>query len=593
MSLKKPIKRLVSGKALEHLEECLNKESTKPGFDYQIEVFYFFLDIFYRLKTYNKYLWTKETDSTYIAVSSNYFKAKIDADNYRNYISYLKGIGILLVDERYYKNEAKGYKYNPIYESELVAVLITPEMPFWKKLVTHINIKRKHKAKPEYLKALEKRLRDVKVDIDGATAYLSKMVELGFIDQNLLNCRVHSLKRVNDGDFFFGKNKTNGRLDHNLTNMKRELRNYMVGNYIQIDLKNSHPYLFNYIINQYITSHTISYCGKEISNKPLCPFIYRLFKGFKKRPILKTKEVKKYHDWTREGKIYDLFTEELEIGRDEAKMLFLAAMYASNTSTLYKYEIKLFNKLFPTVGRLVKELKRKDYSALPIAMQCLESEIFIDTISQKLVSAGIIPITVHDAIIVREQELTQAQAIIDEVFMTYFNEVPTFDIKKLYPESDEIKNSLLTKPREKITKKPKRKIRTEEDAQNSLLDYAKYLVEQEMANSVYPPDEFTEAERKIYHELLQLWYTEENNIMQPVAIENLIAQNKPIITPYEEKNAALQNLCDFARETKDWYTFKILSQSLKNRKSADKKYKISQRQRKKIESLNEPDLCPF
>lgn len=64
-------------------------------------------------------------------------------------------------------------------------------------------------------------------------------------------------------------------------------------------------------------------------------------------------------------------------------------------------------------------------------MQNLESYIFIDVIAKKLVEAGIIPLTIHDSIIVRSEQANNALEIIEEVFRSNFDCVPTFHIKKL------------------------------------------------------------------------------------------------------------------------------------------------------------------
>ena len=54
-------------------------------------------------------------------------------------------------------------------------------------------------------------------------------------------------------------------------------------------------------------------------------------------------------------------------------------------------------------AEVVKILKEKNHKALPIFLQKLESHVFIDLICKKLVEEGIIPITIHDSVIVQKK----------------------------------------------------------------------------------------------------------------------------------------------------------------------------------------------
>jgi len=485
---KQPIKRYVSGLALERLKKCLI--SAPPTFYYRVENFYFFLDIFYRLKTDNQDLWIKE-ESEYYAISCEYFKKVITNGTYRKHLQYLKDIGVVLIDEHYKEGIAKGYFYNPIYESKLVEVLITPEMPIWKKIIGNRNNKRSHKAMPEHLLLMKKAFKKIEFDYNGAQEYLDTLLKKEFITQNEYNVRYMSLERIRTGNFYFDQNKTNYRVDSNLTNMKKELRNFLVGDYIQIDLKNSQPYLLNYVLSRYslhqLNSYNIdlklysySFCGEETTLKPLNSFIDKLFRAMKKRPLLKPKEVEKYHKWTTDGKVYNLFMTELNIQRDKAKELFLATMYSKNHSKTYRVEHGLFRKQFPTIYKLIAALKlnKKEYSKLAIAMQNLEVEIFIDVIAKRLVEKGIVPITVHDAVIVKKQQYESTMEVINGVFMDYFGEIPSFDPKELSPDSDEINKSLLNKPGKK--EKKKKNVFSEQEYQESIANERKEDEEMQM-----------------------------------------------------------------------------------------------------------------
>ena len=119
MKTKNPIKRYVAKKAYRHLEEQLI--SNPPTFVHEKDVFYFLLDLFYRLPAYNKDLVTK--DDGYITISSKYFKAYISND-FMKYIDYLIRIDLYQCDGKYdtEKHIAMGYRLNEKFESKCICI---------------------------------------------------------------------------------------------------------------------------------------------------------------------------------------------------------------------------------------------------------------------------------------------------------------------------------------------------------------------------------------------------------------------------------------------------------------------------------------
>src|ERR1019366_8498235 len=104
---KNPLKRYVSAKALNHLDNQLIE--CPPSFSYKYDYFIYFLDIFYSLESHNKDLWFKK-NSGFAAISSDYFKATITDGTYAKHRNYLKKIGILQIDWGYMDKEAMGYR---------------------------------------------------------------------------------------------------------------------------------------------------------------------------------------------------------------------------------------------------------------------------------------------------------------------------------------------------------------------------------------------------------------------------------------------------------------------------------------------------
>ena len=83
------------------------------------------------------------------------------------------------------------------------------------------------------------------------------------------------------------------------------------------------------------------------------------------------------------------------------------------------------------VGEAVRILKDKSHKILPIYLQQLESYLFIDRISKELVDHGIIPLTIHDSVIVNASDQEETINLMEKVFKEELGVVPDLDIKKL------------------------------------------------------------------------------------------------------------------------------------------------------------------
>lgn len=431
---KKPIKRYVPNAALVKLNSYLKMHP--PKFAYEREVFWFLLDLFYRLRLYNKDIRLKEGD--FIPIASSYFKQHI-SDNYASYLRVLIGAGIVECDGHFSIDEhiCLGYKINPEYESKLVCVEVGPQTKIWKAITKKRNsLAPKEKMEP-HIKLMKSHFRRIKFDDEGAIRFIDWQLNQGEINLNQYNIRYLSIQALkNKGkSLFYNQNHTNFRVDSNLTNLKRELRNFIIGeDLVQIDLANSQPYLFNFLLMLVLDKSILSYSDGNSPFNPLNPFIERLLKRLINSRKLDLDEVHRYSEWTKAGKIYDLFVSNFKITRDEAKDLFLAAFYSPNDSKKYAEPKKVFKAEFPTIYKLIVAFKRKDHTLLPVAMQNLESEIFIGGIAKELCEMNIIPYTVHDSIIIEREYKEIAIQIMENTFIKYFGEIPTFKIEKLNPE---------------------------------------------------------------------------------------------------------------------------------------------------------------
>ena len=98
----------------------------------------------------------------------------------------------------------------------------------------------------------------------------------------------------------------------------------------------------------------------------------------------------------------------------------------------YEKDKKIFASIYPLIYESIENLKTKDNVLLPVFLQKIESYIFIDCIAKELVNAGIVPLTVHDSVIVKTEHQERTIKIINKIFIENFNVIPTFEIKLIH-----------------------------------------------------------------------------------------------------------------------------------------------------------------
>lgn len=163
--------------------------------------------------------------------------------------------------------------------------------------------------------------------------------------------------------------------------------------------------------------------------------------------------LKKFADCVNDGNLYEYVGKYFnrKYNRDEIKDMMFKVLFSRNFDYKnhtrfipFEKEKKVFAEVFPIVAEMVKILKDGKYSSakykiLPVLLQKIESYIFIDCISKDLVNAGIVPITIHDSIIVERQHKDKAIEIIHNVFAQKFNVIPLFheDSINRFQESDD------------------------------------------------------------------------------------------------------------------------------------------------------------
>jgi len=411
-------------------------KANKPNFKH--DVIYFYYIIHYILVRQIK---TKED---FIPINKNL--KTITVSNINQYIKILVNGEFIISDNHYIIGEkSKCYRINPNYLKGIDKIEIKTDCKLFKSIIKNQRRKNAHNNRLEpFLKRMYDELMKIDIDYQKAEKWILEQP-----NEVKRNSYMTALNLLADKRFrYFHRNSTNNRLDTNFTNLKSELKQSIIGDYVNIDLKNSQPFFLSMILEALINNKT-----HQGQNTLCCYLSYDYF--IKTFGIKRIKEVSKIHQNQKKaflvnlktfkesvirGTLYDDFINNYSEGitRKEVKDIMFKVLFSKNNLydqfkkfIPYEKEKKVFASVFPLVYDAIKILKLKNNILLPIYLQKIESYIFIDCIAKELVTADIIPITVHDSIMVKEEHKQHTIEIINRVFMENFGLIPTFDIKPI------------------------------------------------------------------------------------------------------------------------------------------------------------------
>jgi len=404
---------VISNRFKDELDEAL--EINKPDFKYDAIYFYYLAELVDSAN--NKGI-------HWIYLSNKMLKAI-----YRelpHYLNYLVANGFILRSKSF-RIGVKSYSYllNSLYKEGYTRVNLNNQ------LNKHINKKRaeeerlnKAATKP-HLRKMSNQFNGLDYDYEGAYKYIDELSDK--TDQSSYIRMIDNLKDRR----YFKRNTTNFRLDTNLTGMLAGLRQFIKGNYCHIDLSNSQPFLLAMLLKAITEDNSAVLSVSKMDFR----------KAFGSRVILDVstmldlEELKRFSARAAQGTLYNLYINS-QVDRKESKDNFFKVLYSRNLTytkdgkavAVFGKEKKIFAYKYPSIAKALMLLKRKDHRNLSIYMQRLESFIFIDNIAKELVEEGIIPLTVHDSVIIKNEDSGKAQQIIKTAFIRYFGEEPNLKV---------------------------------------------------------------------------------------------------------------------------------------------------------------------
>jgi len=440
----------------------------------KIDVFYFIIDLI----TARTYKSSNEEFNEFVDIHSDYFNSF--HHDYKEYIQYLKDHQIIETD--YYIPEEKSYGYSihlgyidfecPFIEIPISDNVIKQKIEsnqFYKTLFSPAATSYHHLSKwfnsslvinsGKAIRKIKKMYQDIE---DNKDQYTSRQLIKA---KNRLLKNLNVIQELKTKNFYCDIDNNIGRFHSNLTNLKKELRNYITyegRKLVNIDIRNSQPFLstclfrtefwdrnhsglniykiptaLNIIDGYVISKHDVKTYGMnayehidELMNRVN---VYTMSVTFLLKKL--NKEPNDYISFSFSKFFYKKVFNKIYPGKpfvkNLAKKSFYQFIYSSNQQNYWE-EKQLISEAFPIATELFEFIKQKDYVLLSHIMQRLESILMIELISRRIAAEKPhLPFfTVHDSIATFPEEVPYVKQVIKEEFNRYLEIVPKLSLEK-------------------------------------------------------------------------------------------------------------------------------------------------------------------
>lgn len=225
---------------------------------------------------------------------------------------------------------------------------------------------------------------------------------------SILATYCEAITSLKNGNYRAGRNKTNNRLDTNLTNLCSLLTDEICcrNNLAQIDLRNSQFAILSWVLQS----------------------------------KLETDDFKRFKKLSSDGDLYDYIKDVLGLeSRDEGKKAMFEILFSSRkNNTSNKLKIK---QEFPSVVRWIDKFKKENGDkSFAVMLQKEESKIFIDGILSTAIKKKLFALTKHDSLIVKVEDKDKVLKLISD----YFDKIGLEYSLKI-TESDSMTDNILLK----------------------------------------------------------------------------------------------------------------------------------------------------
>ena len=241
MRTSKPIVLFIPDNLIADLDDYLEYNAPK----FKAKNLYFYYVIHYLIKQQIIH------DDEYHFITTKYLK-KITCNNIGRYVRILRDAKFIISKQAVINgNKAYRYKLASKYSRGVSKVEIKTSSKLGKKIVKSLNRKKSHYNRQEpHIKVLRDRIMNMELDYKAAYKWIENNAD-GLKKLNYIT----AINHIEDKRFrYASRNRTNKRLDTNLTNLKSELKQFIKEDLVSIDLKNSQPFLLAITIYNIITN---------------------------------------------------------------------------------------------------------------------------------------------------------------------------------------------------------------------------------------------------------------------------------------------------------------------------------------------------
>ena len=353
-------------------------------------------------KIYEQRVFGARSKEDFIPLKAQYLRKIISFRKYQQIKNFLLDAEVLETDGRYVKGQkATGFRLGENYRGvKHKKVEITCSRLLGNLEQEEKN--RKSKVELDVHTHLYDHLKTVEIDYDAAVLEIG---EEDFVSNHI------SIEMIRDKNWFFHPD-IYGRVHTNLTNLKSSIRPHLtVDNkkLKELDIANSQPFFFGVILLTYLLNS-----NKLTSFNPSLPPI---------TPSLRCDipdDAAKYLELVQAGELYEHLANKFEVpiaNRRAFKVKLFAEVFFCRNIWKSK-NADLFAQEFPTVYAVIRELKKKDYTALSKLLQKVESSFIINKVVRRLMNlnSGMFVGTIHDSLLIHEENAGIVQQIIREEF---------------------------------------------------------------------------------------------------------------------------------------------------------------------------------
>lgn len=396
-----------------------------PGFRYKIDHFYYIIDYL------SKGMDMDDLDDNGGFINMNAQRLQKVNHNYKAYLDHLLNHRFINTDKKYIPGKKSfGYRLNSFtfHRATVIKILIKDYKVNSHKLreVTehNENLAQTRKQYPHLTKWFD----HLQIDADGATKEVEKLypeqtgpirgVRKGKASVGEKRYKaIAAIDKIANKEFYYSVDETVGRFHSNITNLKKELRNYITYDgqkLVNVDIKNSQP-LFSTLLfskdfyskkSKYINIFNIPSILPLLSDNkyPYSSTIIMLVKALDKSDI---QDINIFKELVYSGEFYAkisniLYPQTPFVKQNVKTMIFMIFFSRNSYMGQPKAEPKKRFKLnFPKTYEVFRLIKLRNHAALAHILQRIESMVMIQNVVVRISrERPELPIfTIHDSIV--------------------------------------------------------------------------------------------------------------------------------------------------------------------------------------------------